>query len=41
MRFVYAACCVCHVLDDWRGVDQERAVQYIKKSQVQFSNIRN
>ena len=34
MRFIYAASCVCHMLDDWSGMDKNRAVDYIKKSQV-------
>ena len=34
MRFVYCACCVSHMLNDWSGIDKDRAVQYIRNSQV-------
>ena len=34
MRFVYSASCVCHILDDWSGINVDKAVQYIKNSQV-------
>ena len=34
MRFIYCACCVSAMLDDWSGVNIDKAVQYIKKSQV-------
>ena len=34
MRFVYSASCVCHILDDWSGIDVEKAVQFIRRSQV-------
>ena len=34
MRFVYSASCVCHILNDWTGMDIDKAVQYIRKSQV-------
>ena len=34
MRFVYSASCVCHILDDWGGMDTDRAVEYIRRSQV-------
>lgn len=30
MRFLYCACCISYMLNDWSGVDQERAVAYIK-----------
>ncbi|CAI7996354.1 Geranylgeranyl transferase type-1 subunit beta [Geodia barretti] len=33
MRFVYSASCVCHILDDWSGIDVEKAVQFIRRSQ--------
>ncbi|KAL3866453.1 hypothetical protein ACJMK2_043749 [Sinanodonta woodiana] len=32
MRFVYCASCISYILDDWSGMDVERAVQYIKNS---------
>lgn len=30
MRFLYCACCISHMLDDWSGVDVERAAGYIR-----------
>jgi geranylgeranyl transferase type-1 subunit beta len=30
MRFLYCACCISHMLGDWRGVDIPRAVAYIE-----------
>ncbi|KAK0070374.1 geranylgeranyl transferase type-1 subunit beta [Biomphalaria pfeifferi] len=32
MRFVYCACCVCYILDDWTGMDVEKTVAYITQS---------
>ncbi|KAK0181365.1 hypothetical protein PV327_003657 [Microctonus hyperodae] len=32
MRFLYCACCVSAILDDWSGVDRARAIDYIIKS---------
>jgi len=34
MRFVYCAACICTMLDDWSGMDVEKATQYILSSQV-------
>lgn len=34
MRFLYCACCVSAILDDWSGVDRARAIDYIIKSIV-------
>ena len=34
MRFIYCACCVCYILNDWSPIDQDRAAQFILKSQV-------
>ena len=34
MRFVYSASCVCHILDDWNGMDTNKTIDYIRKSQV-------
>jgi geranylgeranyl transferase type-1 subunit beta len=34
MRFVYCAAVVCHLLDDWGGIDIEKATTYITRSQV-------
>ncbi|XP_037081061.1 geranylgeranyl transferase type-1 subunit beta-like [Pollicipes pollicipes] len=32
MRFVYCAAAVCHMLDDWSGMDRQRTRQYILRS---------
>ncbi|CAG5135083.1 unnamed protein product [Candidula unifasciata] len=32
MRFVYCACCVCFILDDWNGMDVEKTISYIVQS---------
>ncbi|GFR98533.1 geranylgeranyl transferase type-1 subunit beta [Elysia marginata] len=32
MRFVYCACCICHMLNDWSGVDMDKAASYIVQS---------
>jgi geranylgeranyl transferase type-1 subunit beta len=34
MRFVYCACCISYVLDNWSGVDIDKAVVFIKNSMV-------
>ena len=34
MRFVYSASAVCYILQDWSGMDTDKAVEYIKMSQV-------
>ncbi len=44
MRFVYCACCISYILDDWGGIDQDRVLQYIKTSLVgtaQYSQTRS
>ncbi|KAJ3170709.1 Geranylgeranyl transferase type-1 subunit beta [Geranomyces variabilis] len=33
MRFLYCACVISYILNDWRGMDQDKAVQYIFQSQ--------
>jgi geranylgeranyl transferase type-1 subunit beta len=33
MRFVFCACAVSFILNDWSGFDVERTVDYIIKSQ--------
>ncbi|XP_064390160.1 geranylgeranyl transferase type-1 subunit beta-like [Halichondria panicea] len=33
MRFVYCACCVCYMLNDWKGMDVVKAAEFIKTSQ--------
>lgn len=30
MRFLYCACAISYILHDWTGVDQEKAISYIK-----------
>lgn len=30
-RFLYCACCISHMLNDWSGVDIDRAVEYVRK----------
>ena len=32
MRFLYCAACICTILDDWSGMDTERAAQYVIQS---------
>ncbi|XP_014771199.1 geranylgeranyl transferase type-1 subunit beta [Octopus bimaculoides] len=32
MRFIYCAACICHILDDWSGMDRDLAISYIKTS---------
>lgn len=34
MRFVYCACCISYMLQDWSGVDTGKIFQYISQSQV-------
>jgi geranylgeranyl transferase type-1 subunit beta len=34
MRFVYCACCVSAILDDWSGMNKAKAIDYIVKSIV-------
>jgi geranylgeranyl transferase type-1 subunit beta len=29
IRFLYSACCICFILNDWDGVDKKRAVDFI------------
>lgn len=29
LRFLYCACCISHMLNDWSAVDQDKAVEYI------------
>lgn len=33
MRYVYCACCVAHILDDWSGIDKDLSTNYILSSQ--------
>uniref|UniRef100_A0A0K8SRS5 Geranylgeranyl transferase type-1 subunit beta n=1 Tax=Lygus hesperus TaxID=30085 RepID=A0A0K8SRS5_LYGHE len=32
MRFVYCACCICYILQDWSGMDMEKTLSYIRNS---------
>ena len=38
MRFVFCASCICYMLDDWSGMDVEKASYYIKQSLVSIKN---
>lgn len=37
MRFIYCACCVSEILNDWSGVDIPKATNYILKSIVSIT----
>ncbi|KAI6653213.1 Geranylgeranyl transferase type-1 subunit beta-like [Oopsacas minuta] len=32
MRYIYCACCVCYILNDWRFVDKKRITDFIRQS---------
>ena len=34
VRFIYCACCISFMLNDWSGINQDKAVDFIRKSQV-------
>ena len=34
MRFVYCACCVSYILDDWTGINVGAVLKFIKDSLV-------
>ena len=34
MRFVYCACCVSYILNDWSAIDVSLTANYIKRSLV-------
>lgn len=34
MRFVYCACCICYMLNDWGGVNKKAMGNYIMQSIV-------
>ena len=33
MRFIYCACCISFILNDFSGIDIKKSIEYIKKSQ--------
>lgn len=33
MRFVFCACCVCYMLNDWSAIDTQKTVEFIRRSQ--------
>ena len=37
MRFIFCACSISYMLNDWSGVDVENAVKYIQDSLVRGS----
>lgn len=41
MRFLFCAASVCYILDDWSGMDTERAIDFILKSIVSFFFAKN
>ena len=34
MRFVYCACCISTMINDWRGINKHKAIDYILSSIV-------
>jgi len=34
MRFVYTACVISYILNDWSGVNRDKVVEYIRASHV-------
>jgi len=34
VRFLYTACVISYLLNDWDGVDREKAIAFIRSSQV-------
>ena len=38
MRFVYCACCISYMLQDWSGIDKDRAVKFIQASLVSINS---
>ena len=33
LRFIYAACCIACLLEDWSGINKEKAVEFIERCQ--------
>ena len=36
LRFVYCACCISYILDDWRGINTESMLKFIRDCMVGF-----
>lgn len=34
IRFIYCAASICYMLDDWSGMDTQKAIEYIRGSLV-------
>lgn len=34
IRFIYCAASICYMLDDWSGMDIQKAIEYIRGSLV-------
>ena len=34
VRFLYSACCICYILNDWAPIDKERAVSFLRNCLV-------
>ena len=41
MRFVYCAACISYILNDWGGVDIDKAVEFIQNSLVNINFMYN
>lgn len=41
VRFLYCACAVSYMLNDWRGLNIESSVDYAKRLQVKETKSRN
>lgn len=40
MRFLYCAASICYILNDWSGMNTEKAAEFILKSIVSLSVVR-
>lgn len=36
MRFIYCACVICFILNDWSKIDVDKSIEYIKDSLVGY-----
>lgn len=36
IRFIYCAASICYMLDDWSGMDIQKAIEYIRGSLVSW-----